>query len=235
MNLYIAGHGFLHRLDERAKLTALAGLVLAGLLVPARPQWPWLVLLGILAATAAAGRLPVKTTAGRLTGLIVILGGPLLLTRLGGPDTQLAGEVFAVKSFLVAGSFVVYTATTRPEAMIDAFGRVPLLRGMGALSAFILRGVHILHQEVVRTNRAWTLRAPGAGPATKVRGLAGASISLLGRAAVRSERMGAAMVLRGFDGRFPPAPPRPLARGQLAGAVAFALACLAVGGIGRWL
>jgi cobalt/nickel transport system permease protein len=235
VNLYVSGHGILHRLDERAKLTALTGFVLAALVAPGRPQWPSLVLLGILAATAAAGRLPVKRIARHLTGLIVIIGGSLLLTRLAGPDTQLAGEIFAMKSLLVAGGFVVCTATTRPEALVDAIGRVPLLRGISVLSSFILRGCHILHREVVRTNRAWALRAPGAGPVTKLRGLAGGSISLLGRATIRSERMGAAMVLRGFDGSFPAAPPRPLGVNQLAGAVAFGLACLAVGGIGRWV
>ncbi|MBN1458263.1 MAG: hypothetical protein JXA57_01920, partial [Armatimonadetes bacterium] len=88
--------------------------------------------------------------------------------------------------------------------------------------------------EVVRTNRAWALRAPGASWTTKMHGLGTASISLLGRAAVRSERIGAAMVLRGFTGSLPAAEMAKPRLRDLTVAGIFATICLAIGAAARW-
>jgi len=232
-----AGHkpdSVVSRLDARAKLLATGGYVGAVLLAPVRPLWAAAALAALLVVAAAMGRITIRTAGMRLLALALIIGAPFALSRLGSDETRHAGEIFAVKSALIAAAFLVLTATTRTEDMLDAMAQTPLLSGLSGLAALMLRGAHVLIGEVIRTNRAWALRAPGASWMTKVHGLGVASISLLGRAAVRSERIGAAMVLRGFTGSLPAAElGRPRLR-DVAVASVFATICLAIGVTARW-
>jgi cobalt/nickel transport system permease protein len=235
LGTYVEGDSALHRLDARAKLIALGGFVAGVAASPIRPAWPWVALLALLAGMVVLGRVPGGVTAKRLAALALVLGAPFALTRLGDEQTRLAGEVFAVKSLLVAGAFVVLTATTRVTVLVDVVSRAPGLGGLGALMSFIVRGVHVLFGEAMRTNRAWALRAPGAGMKTKLAAMTAGSVSLLGRAAARSERVGAAMVLRGFDGRIPvPSAPAP-AWSHIVTASLFGLVCIAIAVAGRCL
>ena len=144
-------------------------------------------------------------------------------------------ETFAVKSLLVAAAFVVLTATTRVVGLLDVVSRAPGLAGLGVLASFIVRGVHVLVGEVVRTNRAWALRAPAARLRMKLVGMTSASASLLGRAAARSERVGAAMVLRGFEGTMPLPDPTPVVCSHIAVGCAFGILCTAIRVAGRGL
>lgn len=235
LDLYVKRDSPLHRLDDRAKLVGLAGFLVGALAAPARPPWAALALAAALLGAAAVGRLPPRALVRRLVPLALVIGGPFALSRLGGAATRAAGEVFAVRSFLVAAAFAVLMAVARPADLLEVGGRLPLVGGFAALSEFILRGTHLLAGEVVRTNRAWALRAPRPGLRLRVGALTAASISLLGRAAARSERVGAAMALRGFDGRLPPVPPGPLPLSHLAAGLAFGFATLLLGVLGRWL
>jgi cobalt/nickel transport system permease protein len=189
--------------------------------------------VGLLAVAIALGRVPPLLFLKRLVGLLLIVGIPFALSRLGGQETRAAGEQFAVKSLLVASSFVVLTATTRPMDLLEAIGRVPLLGGLAALAEAILRGVNVLAGEVIRSNRALSLRSPRASVRLRLAGVMAASASLLGKAAVRSERVGAAMVLRGFTGRMPSSEPAPLAMGDMCCGAGFGLACLLLSWMGR--
>jgi len=233
-DLYMRRESALHRMDERAKIIALVGFVLAALIAPTRPVWPACTLFGLLGLGLVFGRVPPLLLARRTLLVALFVGLPLLVSRWGGEDARLAAEAFAVKSLLVAAAFMVLMTTTRTVDLLDATGRLPLLRGLSALAQFIVRGVNVLLGEVVRTYRAWALRAPRANLQLRVRGLAAASVSLVGRAAARSDRIGAAMVLRGFDGSLPQAPARSPAAAHLAIGVAFAMLSLAAAGIGRW-
>jgi energy-coupling factor transporter transmembrane protein EcfT len=235
LDLYVKRKGPLHRMDERAKLIALTGFTAAAIAAPTRPVWPALGLLGLLGVLMAVGRVPATLVARRLLLLGVMVGIPYALSRLGGEQARLAGEVVAVKSLLVAASFVILTATSRAADVLEATGRLQLLRGLSALGEFIVRGVNVLVGEVVRTTRAWALRAPRASVGVRLSGLTAASVSLLGRAAGRSERAGAAMVLRGFDGQLPAPPERVLPAGDVAAGVLFAAASLVIAGVWRWL
>jgi cobalt/nickel transport system permease protein len=235
LDAYVEGDSALHRADPRAKLIALAGFLTGVGLAPMRPVWAWAGLLALLGAMLILGRVPGRVIAKRFAALSLVLGVPFALTRLGGEQTRLAGEVFAIKSLLVAGAFVPLTATTSSALLVDSVTRVPGLRGLGVLMSFIIRGVHVLVGEVIRTNRAWSLRAPTAGIGTKLAGMTAGSVNLLGRAAARSERVGAAMVLRGFDGRMPTPAAPPLAWSHAVVASLFGLLCIAMGAAARWL
>ncbi|MBN1458550.1 MAG: hypothetical protein JXA57_03375, partial [Armatimonadetes bacterium] len=143
------------RLDARAKLLSTCGYVIAVLLVPVRPLWAAAALAGLLVLVAAMGRVTIRTATMRLAALALIIGVPFALSRLGSGETRHAGEIFAVKSLLIAGAFLVLIATTRMEDMLDAMAQTPLLSGLSGLAALMLRGAHVLIGEVVSTNRAW--------------------------------------------------------------------------------
>jgi len=235
LDLYLKRESTLHRLDPRAKMLAVAGFIVAVLLAPMHPTWPMGALLVLLICAAALARIPVRLMCRRVLSLAVVIGMPFLLSRLGGEATRAAGEQFAARSLLVAAAFLVLMASTRAIVLLEVAERLPLVSVFGQLGEFILRGVDLLVEEVMRTNRAWALRAPRATLRVRLAGLTQASMSLIARAAVRSERVGAAMVLRGFQGKLPAASLTPIPRLHLAAGAAYALVCICIAGTGRWL
>jgi cobalt/nickel transport system permease protein len=235
IDLYVNTDSPVHRLDPRSKLVAICGFLLAALVVPARPLWPAGSLWLLVGCAAALERLPARMLCRRMLSLSLIVGVPFALSRFGGEQTRLAGEIFAIKSLLVAAAFMVLMASTRAVTLLEITSRLPALSAFSQLAEFILRGADLLVEEVTRTNRAWALRAPRAPVRTRLSSLAWASISLLTRAAVRSERVGAAMALRGFQGRFPASALPRLPLSHLAAGVAYAVMSLGVAGAGRWL
>jgi len=234
LDLYVRHESALHRIDARAKAVAAAGFTMAVLLLPSRPYWSAGALLLILLGTAALARIPVRTICRRLLPLALVIGAPFLLSRLGGEATRAAGEQFAVKSLLVAGGFVVLLASTRVIVLLEIAERLPLLSTCGQLGGFIVRGANLLVEEVIRANRSWKLRAARASTMVRLQGLIHASIGLVARAASRSERVGAAMVLRGFQGRLPTGVPSRLPWSHLVAGVVFGLVSLGIAGVGRW-
>jgi cobalt/nickel transport system permease protein len=235
LDLYLRHDSPVHRLDARAKSIALAGFLLGVLLAPRRPAWALLALALMLAAAMRLAWLPIRTIGLRLMPLALVIGLPFAFSRLGGEATRAAGVSFAAKSFLVAAGFLTLMATTRAIDLLEIVSRAGLPGGLATLLEFIYRGVSLLSQEVVRTNRACGLRASAASPGVRLSALAAISVSLLGRAAARSERVGAAMALRGFDGRFPAPPSRPLPRLQFLAGTTFGVVSLLIGAAGAWL
>jgi len=235
IDLYVKSDSPLHRVDPRAKMVAIGGLLLAVLAAPIRPLWPAGALCLLVVGAAVLGRLPPGMMCRRMLSLALIVGLPFALSQLGGEETRLAGETFAVKSLLVAAAFMVLMASTRAVGLLEILGHLPVLSPFGQLGEFILRGADLLAEEVTRTNRAWMLRVPGAALGVRLSGLAWASVSLVARAAVRSERVGAAMALRGFRGKLPAATLPPLRPSHLAAGAAYALISLGIVGVGRWL
>jgi len=216
-------------------MVAIAGFLLAVLVVPTRPPSPAGLLCLLVGCVAAFARLPAKMLCRRMLSLSLIIGLPFALSRLGGEQTRLAGEIFAVKSLLVAAAFMVLMASTRAVTLLEITSRLPALSALSQLAEFILRGADLLVEEVTHTNRAWALRAPAAAIRMRLSGLIWASVSLVARAAVRSERVGAAMALRGFQGRFPAATLRPVRLSHLAAGATYALISLGIAGVGRWI
>ncbi len=235
LDLYIDTRSPAHGLHPGAKLIALSGFVIAAMLLPTPPGWSAALLGAMLVLAAAAARIPAVRMAKRLSALAFVIGVPFLLSQFGGEATRLAGQAFAVKSLLVAGAFVVLLASTRAVTVLETMGSVPVVSALVPLSEFILRGVDLLVEEVTRTHRAVTLRAGAAGLGIRLSALMYSSISLLGRAAARSDRVAAAMVLRGFRGQLPRGRPHPLPASHLAVGLLLALTALAAAGVDRWL
>lgn len=234
LGLYFRSDSVIHALHPGAKMIAGCGFVAAVLLLPARFSVSAGVLALMLALCLVAARVPFRVLAARVLALSVIIGAPFLLSQLGGQATRLAGQSFAVKSLLVAGACLVLTATTRVVTMLETLSRAPGVSPIVPLAEFIVRGVDLLLEEVVKVHRAATLRTPSASLRVRLSGLVFATASLLGRSAARSDHVAAAMVLRGFQGKFPPGEGRRAPASHIAAGLGFALAALCAAGMGRW-
>lgn len=233
--MYVDRRSVVHGLDPRAKAIALLGFLVAVVMVAPLTTPPVLVLSSLLVFPVLAGRIPVRVLCVRLLSLALIIGAPLALSRFGSVEMRAAGNVFAAKSLLTAAAFLIFSATTRITDAFDISGRFRPFAALSRLGEFILRGADLLADEVVRANRGWMLRAPSARVSTRVRGMVWVLLNLVVRAAIRSERVGAAMVLRGYDGHFPPEPPRSLPTAHLAAGLLFALVSLLAVGGARWM
>lgn len=234
LDLYLDHGSPLHRLDVRAKLVGVAGATLGALLAPMAPAWGLAGVGGMVAMAAALARLPVRVVALRLAPLALVAGTPVALALLGEERARVAAASFAVKSLLIALAFLIVTATTRGVELLEAIGSIRLLGVIAPLAESIYRGVDLLAEEAARVRRAQLLRAPAASLRNRLAAVMYGSVSLLGRAAARSERVGAAMVLRGFAGRLPPPAPRRLPRWQGVAAGSWATLCVCLGAAARW-
>ncbi len=235
IDLYLRKESIIHKLDHRAKMVAVSGFIVAVFIAPTRPLWPAGLLCLLLGCVIMLERIPVRVLCVRTFPILVIVGLPFALSRLGGEKTRMAGELFALKSLMVAIAIITLMASTRAVAILEVVGRMPMLSGFGRLGEFILRGIDLLVEEVIRTNRAWTLRASFAPAWMKLASLLWASVSLLIRAVVRSERVGAAMALRGFQGKLPTTAAPRLGFSHLALGLTYALVSIIIAGVGRWL
>lgn len=235
IDLYVHQESIIHKLDPRAKLVAIAGFILAVFIVPTRPLLPAGLLCVLIGCVVVLERLPVRVLLRRMFPILVVVGLPFMLSRLGGEQTRVAGELFALKSLLVAAAVIVFMASTHTLAILEFISRMPILSAFGQLGEFIVRGVDLLIEEVMRTNRAWALRASFASTWMKLTSLLWASVNLLVRAVVRSERVGSAMALRGFQGKLPTSAPSPLKFSHLACGLTYAVVSIIIAGVGRWL
>jgi len=235
LDLYVRSKSAVHALHPGAKILATCGFVAATLLLPARPGASGGVLALMLVLTAASARIPAGVLARRTLALLGVIGTPFLLSQFGGEATRVAGQSFALKSLLITGAFLVLMATTRVVGMLETMSAIPGPAAVVPLTEFIVRGVDLVMEEVIRSDRAATLRAPAAPLRVRVSGLVHAAASLLGRAAARSDRVAAAMVLRGFTGRFPPAERRPVPAAHIIVGALFGTVALGAAGLARWL
>lgn len=198
-------------LDPRGRLIALAA---------------WAV------ATAATRSLP---------GALVGLSGAALAVGLAGPSPGwLLRRLLAVVPFFLlyaATTVAVGGRSAVPGILLVSVKMIALALIAAAIGAgrpgelwFTLAGLRcpgklvwlgllgerfarLVAAELVRVRQAWTVRGFRPGATYRKRCVIGSSIAGLTRRSLqRGDRVAAAMVARGFDGRFPPpaADPRPL-------------------------
>jgi cobalt/nickel transport system permease protein len=228
----------LRRLDNRVKVLYAGAFILT---VVSSPKYdlpalaPYLLFLLLSAGIAGLSPLWLLRRSLPAAWVALLLGAfhPLLDRRpwsLGGL-TVAAGwislAVLLAKALLSAGMAVVLLASASFTGFSEALARLGAPRLFTTQLLLLWRYAAVLAEEASRLVRARDLRDPqrrARGPRATAR-LIGV---LLRRALERSERIHAAMLSRGFNGRFPaptpPAVPAPVYWG-LAAAIALLLAC----------
>lgn len=219
---YRQGESLVHRLDPRAKVVGAVLFILAASLLPAG-RWAGfaLLLLLIVGAAQATGLGPFFTLRRGFIALPFALAAlPLPFTMPGPPLFELpllgwtASQTGAValgsvmlRTWLAVQAAVLLTATTRFPDVLWALGRLRVPPPLVSTIGFMYRYLFVLADEAVRLLRARAARsAPAAGgsrPSLAWQGrVAGGMVgSLFVRSLERSERVYAAMLARGYDGR----------------------------------
>jgi len=204
-----------HRWDPRAKIVGLGALILA----IALNQHHLAATIGLVLAAAAAliARLPVRWTLRRLRPVFLVLalflvilpftGGPLT-SSLGPVPYSMRGLYLAIlllyKGIAIATLALVMFGTARFDRSMRALERLRVPRRLVELTLFTYRYLFVLSADLARMRMG--LRAQGYTPGLSPHALA-TSANLVGVVLVRSfertERIGRAMVARGYAGTVP--------------------------------
>jgi len=236
------GDSPVHRLEARAKLIGALGLVLAAVLLPAERTWPFAAYLAAAAGLMALARLPPGPVLKRAAvfGPFVLTAVVLLpFTRPGDGTVSavlpigalrvhlyraglLAAKGIFLKSLISALSMVLLVSTTPFSGLLRAMERMRFPRLLLAVMAFLYRYLFLLLGELLRLLRAARSRNWEAGSlGARLRATGAIAGSLFLRTYARAERVYAAMLARGFDGRFRPLTETSLAGRDVAALVAF--------------
>lgn len=239
------GSSVLHALDPRAKVGALAWLVLLVTLA----QSPWLLVLawaGTIAVYRLAG-LPLRELLRwyAIPALFVLsLVVFLVWEEPGAPVLEAGGIVLTTGGVLLAVSLVARALATVTFTLVVLM--TTRYVHLAALASKVLPSpidqVFLLSYRFLFTTLGLVdglllaLRARGGGLVrgvlTSTRLFAGVFALSFVRAYDRAERVGQAMAARGYVGRFPPSEPLPPRSPVQLGAVAVAFAALALAALG---
>ena len=214
----------LHRAPAETKVLATVLFVLAVALIPRGHEvWPYAVDAALLAAVAIAARMPVSMLAGRLAIEAPFVLFVVLLPFVVHDGWWLAFGIAAKATLAVLATGVLAWTTPAPEILRGA-ERLGAPRLLTAIAGFALRYLQVLLEEFRRMRLARALRGDGAHwwPRPRILG------ALALRSLERGERVHAAMLARGYDGRMPEIVFAPRARPAAWLMLAFPAAAFAV-------
>jgi len=222
-------HGFLdkysdrdsliHRLDPRTKLITSLLLITAVVLTPP-DRWPaYTLYLVIVAVLLILSRVPVFYVLKRS---LVIMPFVLMIAIFIPffKEGEVAGSYniwlwqlsvshsglqvlvnILIKAWLSIISLILLTATTRLADLLKGLERLRMPKVIVMLLSFMYRYIFVLVDEAMRLKQARDSRSFGGKRLWRIRTLGNMIGSLFIRSYERGERVYAAMVARGFDGR----------------------------------
>ncbi|HYH87694.1 MAG TPA: cobalt ECF transporter T component CbiQ [Solirubrobacteraceae bacterium] len=228
-----------HRLDPRAKVLGLVAVTVIGVSTPVR-LWP--VYGGcalVLAAVAAAARVPARQLWRRarvVLPLVLLVGVFVPLVRTGGTAYELgpltlheAGltvlGALAAKATIGTLSAVLLAATTSYPAIMRALESLRVPRLFVLIASFMHRYLFVIVEELGRMRSALAARAYRPRHVRDAAPLGRVATAMFLRTYGRGERVYLAMLARGYDGRMPELEPLRLRAADL-GFVALVVAAL---------
>jgi cobalt/nickel transport system permease protein len=194
----------LHRAPAECKVAATLVFVLAVALVPRGDVfWPYAIDAALLAVVAAAARTSPRLLAGRLAieapFVVFVVLLPLVSGRAG---LWLALGILCKATLAVLATGVLAWTTPAPDILRGA-ERLGAPRQLTAIAGFALRYLQVLLDELRRMRLARAQRGDEARWLWQAQSL-GRTLGVLAvRTFERGERVHAAMLARGYDGRLP--------------------------------
>ncbi|MBP2704926.1 cobalt ECF transporter T component CbiQ [Microbispora sp. RL4-1S] len=213
--LYRAGDSPVHRLPPQCKLLAVAAFAVAVVATPRDRLWAFAVYAVLLAAVAAAARVPAGFVLRRMvievpfvlfavviplvgTGeRVAVLGVPLSV-----PGLWAAWNILAKATLGVAAS-ILLAATTEPRTLLLGAERLRLPRLLVQIATFMLRYMDVILDQMRRMRIARESRGFVARDLRQAPVLAKSAGALFIRAYERGERVHLAMLSRGYAGEMP--------------------------------
>jgi cobalt/nickel transport system permease protein len=220
----------LHDTAPQVKVMALVVFALSVASVPRGAWWPFAVDAAVVATLIAWGRVAPRGLLLRLVVEIPFLAFIVLLPLVAGREGLALAAAIAVKATLVVLATGVLSATTPAPEIIMGLERLRVPPAFTAIGALAIRYLVLVADELRRVNAARAARGGDARWLWQARAVAQSTGTLAVRCIDRGERVHAAMLARGWDGRMPAvalgveAAPRALA---VAAATAAALPALA--------
>lgn len=208
------GPGPLDRLDPRARVLAAGAFALATVALSAPPAL--IAALALALMLAALARLPARATAKRLAvvdGFILVLLATLPFTTPGAPvftafglpasaeGLRMAAEIGLTANAVILAVMALVGALA-PTTFAAALAGLAVPPKLVHLMSFALRYLGLLEDEYRRLRMAMTVRGFRLQNSPHTwRSLGWLVGMLFVRAVERAERVTAAMICRGFDGR----------------------------------
>jgi cobalt/nickel transport system permease protein len=193
----------LHDAPPEVKVMALIVFALSVAFVPRGAWWPFALDAAIVGALAAWGRAPVRGLALRLVVEIPFIAFIVLLPLVAGREgLALAGAIAAKATLVVLATGVLSATTTAPE-IIMGLERLRVPPAFTAIGALAVRYLVLVLDELRRVNTARVARGDDTRWLWQARAVAQSTGTLAVRCIDRGERVHAAMLARGWDGRMP--------------------------------
>ena len=205
----------LHRAAPECKIAALLVFVVAVALVPHGAVVPYAADLAIVLALAAWARAEPAFLARRLLVELPFVAFVVLLPFVtAGPTVEVAGValaedglwtafgITAKATLAVLAAGVLATTTTGPE-ILAGLERLRAPRTLIAVAGFALRYVQVVMDELRRLQLARVARGDDPRWLWQARTVARTAGAVAIRCFERGERVHAAMLARGFEGRMP--------------------------------
>lgn len=219
LDRYVTLDSLIHRLDPRTKLVTTFAFLLAVSLTPFGHPLAFVFYGGLIAIVIALSKLPLFFVLKRS---LVIVPFVLLIAvfnlffkggeaiggfDLGGWHISIFREGFEVflaimvKAFLSILALIVLSATTALPNLLSGMERLGLPRVMVMILSFMYRYIFVLVEEVGRLRQARDSRNFGGRRWHQLRSVGNMIGTLFIRSYERAERVYAAMLARGFEGR----------------------------------
>jgi cobalt/nickel transport system permease protein len=194
----------LHRAPAECKVLATVVFVIAVALVPRGDVlWPYAVDAALLTILAAAALTPPRLLAGRLAMEAPFVLFVILLPIVSGREgLWLALGILCKATLAVLATGVLAWTTPAPDVLRGA-ERLGAPRQLTAIAGFALRYLQLLLDELRRMRLARAQRGDDARWLWQAQGLGRTLAALAVRSFERGERVHAAMLARGYDGRMP--------------------------------
>ncbi|WP_411082640.1 cobalt ECF transporter T component CbiQ [Streptomyces sp. cmx-18-6] len=238
--LYRHGHSPVHRLPPHCKLAAVFGFVLVVVSTPREAMWAFGLYAALLAAVAAAARIPALFLLKRLVIEVPFVAFALLMPFVvPGEQTVVLGVSVSVpglwgawnvlaKATLGVAASVLLASTTELRAVLLGLQRLKLPPLLVQIASFMIRYGDVITDEMRRMSIARRSRGFEARGVRQWGVLATSMGALFIRSYERGERVHLAMVSRGYAGTMPVIDEVTASRAQWAYAAALPVLALAV-------
>jgi cobalt/nickel transport system permease protein len=193
----------LHDAAPEVKVLALIVFALSVAFVPRGAWWPFAVDAAIVAILAMWGHVPVAGLAVRLLVEIPFLVFIVMLPLVAGAEGLAFAGAIAAKATLVVLATGVLSATTPAAEIVAGLERLRVPPTFTAIGALAARYLQVVLDELRRVNTARLARGDDARWLWQARAVAQSTGALAVRSLNRGERVHAAMLARGWDGRMP--------------------------------
>ncbi|HWH00432.1 MAG TPA: cobalt ECF transporter T component CbiQ [Pilimelia sp.] len=214
---YLDRRSRVHRLPPQTKVAATLVFTLAVVATPRERFWAFAAYAVLVAAVAAAARVPARWLLTRalieLPFVLFALALPLLsagdrVRWLGVPlsvEGLYGGWNILAKGTLGVLAALLLAATTAPRDIVLGLDRLRCPPTLTQIATFMLRYLEVLAGEAARMRLARLSRGDDPRFLWQVRGFAAGVGALFLRAFERGERVYRAMLARGYTGRLPDA------------------------------